>query len=96
MESRRIPEHLSLAFWDFVADIGKGRRRLWTDAEREYLRQHYATTPTREIAAALGRPVDLIIARANCMGLYKAGRGSRCQHNTTDQAAQPARVGGRG
>ena len=74
MESRRIPEHLRLAFIDFIADIGKGRRRLWTDAEREYLRQHYATTPTRDIAAALGRPTDLIIARANNMRLYKVGR----------------------
>lgn len=86
MVKRRIPDHLRLAFWDFVAEVAEGRQRSWTETEHEYLRQHYATTPTKKIAAALGRTVDAIIARTNYMGIYKAGRRNR--GNATLQAGE--------
>ena len=74
MVRRRIPDHLRLAFLRFAAEVAERRRHLWTDAEREYLREHYTTTPTRQIAATLARPVALVMARANKMGLYKERR----------------------
>ena len=74
MGARKIPEHLRLAFWDFCAEVAEGRRHLWTDADRDYMRKHYPYTATRIVAQALGRTEDAIITEACSMGIYKAGR----------------------
>lgn len=44
----------------------------WTPAQDAYLRQHYATTPTADVAEALGRTYGAVSARAcRRLGLHK-------------------------
>ena len=57
-------------------------RRFWTDAERDYLRRHYADTPTPEIARALGRSEKTVYTTARDLGLRKAPHYMRQQHGT--------------
>lgn len=42
---------------------------VWTEAEENYLREHYSTTPAKEIAAALGRGHRAVMMRAHKLGL---------------------------
>lgn len=46
--------------------------RSWSAAELAYLRQHYADTPTAEMARVLGLPVKSIYAAAHRHGLAKS------------------------
>lgn len=46
--------------------------RIWTDDQLAYLREHYADTPTAQIAAALDLPVKSIYAAAHRHGLAKS------------------------
>jgi len=47
-------------------------RHRWTDAERAYLRQHYADTLTADIAVQLGVAPSRVLAMANALGLHKS------------------------
>lgn len=47
-------------------------RRLWTDDEVKTLQLCYATVPSRNIAAVLGRPVHQVHAKALKLGLAKS------------------------
>lgn len=47
-------------------------RRYWTEAETALLRELYADTPTHDIAARVGRSVQIIYAKASSMGLVKS------------------------
>ena len=70
----RIPDHLREAFWDFCADVAEGKQRLWTEEERDYLREHYPAGVTKVIAQELGRTENAVITEASNMKLYKQGR----------------------
>lgn len=52
-------------------------RSPWTGADLAYLRQHYADTPTAEIAAHLGRTMSAVWARAAELGLTKSAAALR-------------------
>lgn len=41
----------------------------WTDAEEQYLRDHYATSKAKDIAAHLNRPLRAVYCRAFALGL---------------------------
>lgn len=69
-----------------MPEIAEGRRHLWTDAEREYMREHYPRTTIRQVAQALGRTEDAIVTEACKLGLYKAGRDNR---GSTSKTARP-------
>ena len=44
----------------------------WTAEQDDYLRQHYATTPTADLAEVLGRTYGAVSARAGRrLGLHK-------------------------
>jgi len=47
------------------------KKRLWTQAETEYLIMHYANTDTEAIAMYLNRDVKKVLAKANKIGLKK-------------------------
>ena len=52
---------------------------VWTDAEIEYVREHYEKMPAKEIGAALGRSAAGVRVRAQKMGLkshHRAGINS--------------------
>lgn len=56
--------------------MGKSRgilppRRFWTEAECELMRLHYATTPSADLAKALGVDVHRVHQKAQHMGLKK-------------------------
>ena len=74
VKRRRIPDHLREAFWDFCADVAEGRQRLWTDAEREYLREHYPAGVTKVIAQELGRTENAVITETCNLGIHKEWR----------------------
>lgn len=48
------------------------RYRVWSRAEEDYLRKHYADGQTRDLAEALGRPVSKVYAKAKKLGLEKS------------------------
>jgi len=60
-------------------------RRPWTQAEIDLLNTEYSTTPTKVLAARLGRTVSTVFAQANKLGLRKtheylsATHGERCK-----------------
>lgn len=45
--------------------------RYWREWEVDLLRRYYPDVPTEPIAAALGRPLPSVLAKANAMGLRK-------------------------
>ncbi len=47
-------------------------RRYWTEAEIELLRRFYADALTADLAAALGRTIARVQAKANALGLRKS------------------------
>jgi hypothetical protein len=47
-------------------------RKIWTTEDDEYMRQHFADTPTHEIAAALERSYMSIAGRSYVLGLKKS------------------------
>lgn len=47
-------------------------RHRWTQAELELVRLHYADTPTRELAAALGCKENVVHNRARLLGVRKS------------------------
>jgi hypothetical protein len=51
------------------------KRKYRTAAEEEFLRAHYADTPTKELAEQLGRTGRMIYNRADRMGLSKPAHG---------------------
>lgn len=46
-------------------------RRFWTEAEVELLRSSYAKSLTADLAQALGRNINRVLAKANSLGLRK-------------------------
>lgn len=50
----------------------KGMRKTWTYAQEEFLREHYPTKDTAEIARILGRKPAAIIDKAKRIGIKKA------------------------
>ena len=48
-----------------------GQVRPWLLWEIEFLRLHYADSLTSDLAEAIGRPVDRVLAKANYLGLRK-------------------------
>lgn len=50
-------------------------RRPWTEAEVKLLRQRYASSTAREIAAELGRPKEAVKNKARALGLHKGHAG---------------------
>ena len=56
-------------------------KRFFTHDEIEHIRQHFADTPTADIAKALDRPYHSIVNKAAAMGLKKSGaylRSDKC------------------
>lgn len=51
--------------------LGVPHPRHWRAWELALLREHYPHVPTEPIAAALGRPVKTVLAKANDLGLKK-------------------------
>lgn len=47
-------------------------KRFWTEAERELLRQHYATMRSADLAALLDRPLGSVHQHAGKLGLRKS------------------------
>ncbi len=45
--------------------------RYWREWELDFLRRHYPEVPTEPIAAALGRPLRSVLAKAHALGLRK-------------------------
>lgn len=50
----------------------KQPRRRWTEAEKEYVAQHYANELTENIAKIVGRPVGSVYQLAQALGLKKS------------------------
>lgn len=48
------------------------KRRYWTPAEEQLLREHYANTRTEVLAKLFDRDTRRVLAKANSMGLYKS------------------------
>lgn len=48
------------------------KRSFWTEVEVEMLRRHYACARTVDLAQALGRTVERVLAKANALGLRKS------------------------
>jgi hypothetical protein len=65
-------------------------RKIWTPTEIAYLREHFADTPTKELAKAMGRTYSSVCGRAATEGLRKSkaflsdpelsGRGNLATH----------------
>lgn len=66
-------------------------RRFWTTEEIEYLRRHYPTTETKQIAASLGRPLGGTFAKADNLGLKKDPEWLR--QNTTARLHKSSKKG---
>lgn len=73
-------------------------RRMWTEAERELLRQRYADTKTCDLAQALGRELKHVYAAADRLGLRKSdaflateasGRLQRLGHRCVEHQFKP-------
>lgn len=47
------------------------KQHTWTDEEKEYIRQNYRVTDTKELAMRMGYSVQLVRTVANQMGCYK-------------------------
>lgn len=48
------------------------QRQRWSEADVELLRRNYADSATSDLAIALGRPVERVLAKANSLGLRKS------------------------
>src|SRR5690625_465807 len=46
--------------------------KFWTESEMQYMRDHYADTPNKEISQAVGRSVGAVIRKAKDMNLRKS------------------------
>jgi hypothetical protein len=57
-------------------------KRFWTAEEEAYLREHYATTLSADLAQRFGCDIKRVLAKANAMGLHK----------TNDLIAETARA----
>lgn len=63
-----------------------GPRQPWSQADIELLRRNYATSATADLATALGRPVQRVMAKANSLGLLKdpAAHAEACRKRMAD------------
>ena len=52
----------------------------WTDAERDYMRQHYPNTDSQEIAAHLGRSMFSVYQHANSNALKKSAEFNKAMY----------------
>jgi hypothetical protein len=50
----------------------KSRKGAWTQGDLKLLKDKFPSTPTAQIAAKLGRPVDAVKKKASRMGLCKS------------------------
>ena len=50
----------------------KSRKGTWSPGDLKILKQQFPNTPTAQIAAKLGRPVDAVKKKASRMGLRKS------------------------
>jgi len=71
----------------------KVEKRLWNDAENDYLRQSYGKIPSAEIARCLGRTIRSVTTRGRRLGL--SGRHSWPKSEGTKRKLREAMLGRR-
>lgn len=60
------------------------KRRHWSDAEKEYLRSAYATTPWADMEEAIGTNRSKIYCQAQLLGLVRAKNPRRTEEETRE------------
>lgn len=70
-----LPHRTMQAIRHQASILGVTGKASWNDRELRFLKKHYGTLPTQEIAARLGRSVSSVRNTVNKMGLTKKQQG---------------------